>query len=293
MTPTDGISPSTGAAGRRGRSVTRACVPLLRTALPRLGPGLVSAVLIAAPAMGAHAEEDPAALAKELARLRAEVEDLNARIDQEKEAMRTELRALETQKTDLALKIQKEELRVHEAERALERQRTTASAAGALEQAMRPTVDASITRLEGTVEDGLPFKVRERIDDLETLRHQVEEGLVSPIDAVARLWERVEDELRLARETGLYQQVVRLGDEEVLADVAKVGMVMLFFRTRDGRYGYAVKGKGGWSYRLAGSDTAAEEIAGLFDALKKQIRVGYFELPGALAPTEIDTGAAQ
>ena len=253
----------------------------------------LSLVLVAGlPTFPLRAAEDPAALAAELARLRQQVETLTTAIDAEKEGLKTELRALETQKTDLALQIQKEELRVRQLEHSLAERRRILQTGAEAGDALAPTVRDAIGRIREAVEAGLPFKRGERLADLETLRQQLDDGLVAPIDTVARLWERVEDELRLARETGLYQQVVDLGGEKVLADVAKVGMVMLFFRTKDGRYGHAVRdAKGQWSYRVLPDEADRKQVAAFFDALKKQIRVGFFELPGALVPSEIQTAS--
>jgi len=81
--------------------------------------------------------------------------------------------------------------------------------------------------------------------------------------------------------------VVRVAGEELLVDVARVGMTMLYFRTKDGRFGRAIKGAQGWSYRLFERPEQREQVALLFDALKKRIRVGFFELPNALPPAEV------
>jgi hypothetical protein len=60
---------------------------------------------------------------------------------------------------------------------------------------------------------------------------------------------------------------------------------MMYFRTKDLRYGRAVPSAGGWRFELLESATEQERVARLFDSLRKQIRQGYFELPNAL-PTE-------
>ena len=105
---------------------------------------------------------------------------------------------------------------------------------------------------------------------------------MSPQKASSRLWAFVEDELRLTRENGLYRQTITLASDELLVDVARVGMVAMYFKTDDGRYGRTVNNGGAWSYELVQDKESQKQIEGLFDAFKKNIRVGFFELPNAL-----------
>jgi hypothetical protein len=62
-------------------------------------------------------------------------------------------------------------------------------------------------------------------------------------------------------------------------------MVMLFFRTRDGRYGMLRGKKDGAGYEpvLLEAKERWRPVARLFDAFKKQIRTGFFVMPNALA----------
>ncbi|MFB6373638.1 MAG: DUF3450 family protein, partial [Bradymonadaceae bacterium] len=98
----------------------------------------------------------------------------------------------------------------------------------------------------------------------------------------SRLWQFVEDELRLSRENGMYSQVIELGGEEVLADVARVGMVSLYFKTEDGRVGVAERTDEGWRWQTIRKEKQKRRIEKLFESFKKNIRVGYFELPNGL-----------
>ena len=67
----------------------------------------------------------------------------------------------------------------------------------------------------------------------------------------------------------------------MLADIAKLGAVAIYFQTRDGRSGFVARSGDDWQYRVAESSRDRERIASLFDSLKKQISTGYFELPNA------------
>ena len=67
---------------------------------------------------------------------------------------------------------------------------------------------AGIDTLVAQIQRGLPFRQSERIDALTQLRAQVEGKLIDPRTAVGRVWQAVEDELRLGRENILDRQVI-------------------------------------------------------------------------------------
>jgi predicted RNase H-like nuclease (RuvC/YqgF family) len=93
------------------------------------------------------------------------------------------------------------------------------------------------------------------------------------------LEENRERALRLTRDNGLYSQIIPLGGDRVLADIAKIGALAIYFQTRDGRSGYATRSGEEWSFTVTESGAERQQIAELFDSLKKQIRTGLFELP--------------
>ena len=64
-----------------------------------------------------------------------------------------------------------------------------------------------------------------------------------------------------------------------LADVAKLGMVLLYFKTFDGQVGKAIQTEQGWEYKIVSEREDRKRILCLFDSMEKHIREGYFELP--------------
>jgi hypothetical protein len=97
--------------------------------------------------------------------------------------------------------------------------------------------------------------------------------------AINRLWAFLEDEMRLARENAVYSQTIDLAGEQVLVEVAKLGTVLMYFKTRDDRYGQAVSQNNNWRFELLEDEQQSQAVATLFDSLIKQIRQGYFTLP--------------
>lgn len=239
-------------------------------------PGL--ALLLAMPGL---AFADETEQARRLAELRAEVEQLSSEIQQVKDEARGELRSLELQKSDLEARIRGEEVRVKELERLMERQREALSGEQVAGEVLKPVLLDALAQLRTSVEGSLPYRVDERLADVDKLSNQLQDGTLTPQRGTTRVWQLIEDELRLTRENIMDRQVLNVDGGEVLVDVARVGMVMMYFRTSDGRFGVVGGKPGAWSTEVrTGAD--AGQIGALFDALEKQVRVGYFDLPNVL-----------
>lgn len=222
-------------------------------------------------------------LAERLISLRGEVEQLNTELELLREEQRTVLAGLGAQRAELKASVDRQQLAARDAQAKLDAALADASASGASQDVLVPLLLSSIDGLSNQVRAGLPFKNEERLAELATLRSEIERGALPGARAANRLWAFFEDEIRLTRENGLHNQTVEVAGERVLAEVAKVGSMALYLRTPDGRYGQAVRRGETWQFVLTEDAEQQRQIAALFDAYRKQIRQGFFELPGLAA----------
>lgn len=222
-------------------------------------------------------------LAKSLAKIRGEVEALQLELDIEKEKHAAQITSLSSQLADLSVEERRQKTAIEKLEHTLVQLSETSKQAEQLGEQLKPVLLQVLTRYKQYVLTGFPFKIEDRIKAIESLEDNLANQLVDPNKAVNQTWALIEDEIRLSKENGLYQQTITLDGEKVLADVAKLGTVFLFFQTRDNRAGMAKHlDDGHWTFEATRSTGDIERIAKLFDALQKQIRQGYFELPNPL-----------
>lgn len=222
-------------------------------------------------------------LAKSLAKIRGEVEELQSQLDLEKENHSSRIAALSSQLADLSVEERRQKVSIEKLQQSLEQLIVDSNEAERSGENLKPALLDFLSAYKYQVQNGLPFRVEDRIKAIEELESNVVNKLVDPKKAVNQAWSLIEDEIRLSKENGLYQQTIVLNEEKILADIAKLGTVFLFFQTRDNRAGMAQRvGEGGWRFVAVDSNKDKERIAKLFDALKKQIRQGYFELPNPL-----------
>lgn len=244
---------------------------------------LAASLLLLALAPAVHGADEAADLAQSLIKLRGEVESLNNELELVREEQRTTLGALGQQRAELEAQLNRQELSTRELRERLARHAEEAGSAGVAGDTLKPVLAQALAQLRQYIQSGLPFKTDERLAALAEIETQIANGTLPPHRAANRVWAFYEDEFRITRETGLYKQTVTLGKDQVLADVVKVGSMMLYFKTQDGRMGYARREPAGWRFVVAAEAADQERIALLFDSLGKQIRQGYFELPAALA----------
>ncbi len=232
--------------------------------------------------MTANAQESRETLAERLVSLRGQVDELQSELDIRREEHKNRMVYLTAQLAELEASRDREALRVGQMQENLDELRAQIAGGGIDSDALLPFALEQIALLRSHISGGFPFKTLERLAELDELDSQLSNGVVTAQRGINRLWAFIEDELRLSRENAIYSQSVLIDGRNVLVDVAKLGSVMLFFRTRDMEYGRAVHTPAGWRFELLSSNKDQEQVALLFDSLRKQIRQGYFELPATL-----------
>ena len=247
-------------------------------------------LLLAAPPASAQSEQQRA---ERLIELRGQVDELQSELDLLREEHKNQMGFLTAQAAELEANRDREQLRIRQLEQDLAEFRNEQQQAGTTSEALVPVAQAVIQTMRRQVGNGFPFKRQERLSELDEIATQLDNRTVQPQRIINRLWAFLEDELRITRENAIYSQTIRLDNQDVLADVAKIGTVMLLFRTRDERYGHVVRNGDDWTYRQVDSADDEERIEHLFDSLQKQIRQGYFQLPNAIAAIPMQAEADQ
>ena len=235
-------------------------------------------LLSASVAMGSSIEN----LAKSLARIRGEVETLQTQLDTEKEKHGSRMSALTSQLADLSVEERRQKLSIEKLQNSIEKLGVTAQQAEQSGESLKPVLLTALGEYKHHIQNGFPFKMEDRIKAINDLENNVSNQQIDPNKAVNQAWSLIEDEIRLSKENGVYQQTIPLNGEKVLVDIAKLGTVFLFFQTRDNQSGMAKRTADGWKYETVDNTADMERIRNLFDSLKKQIRQGYFELPNPL-----------
>jgi len=221
-------------------------------------------------------------MVKNIMKLRADVEGLYSKIDENKENYKSQMKSYAMQLADNEAQVNRKETAIKVAEDKIKKLEEKIAAKGAASDDLKPMLEKAIENLKQVIAHGFPFKREERIAELEKIKTELEKGDITQEKALSLVWASYDDALRMTKEIGLFKQQIKLGGEEKLAKVAKIGTVMMFFKTPDGQVGYVTNNNGRYKYVVADDSKSKEQIEAIFDALQKQIRTGYFNLPNAL-----------
>lgn len=252
---------------------------MIFTHMQRLG-SLVLAALLLAPA--ANAAQTNKELVNSIIALRGDVERLYTDINENKERYRTEMKSLSMQITDSEAQINREKTAIKLAQTELQKVSTQIQETSSGNEEIKPLVLNAIALLEQAIKEGIPFMVEGRVADLAKIKSDLEEGLITNEKALSLVWVSYDDTIRLTKEIGLFKQQIDFKGQKVLAQIAKLGSVAMFFSTPSNQVGFVTKKDGAYEYKHITNPEDVKKIVALFDALQKQIRTGYFELPNAL-----------
>ena len=236
---------------------------------------------LAAPSFGQ--DETDETMAHSIMALRADIEAHYTQIDNSKERYKAQMKILDLEAADLEVQISRKKTEISIANLDLDKIKVKIADASGQNVELGPLLENTFDALEESINKGYPFKTEERLADLEKIRDDVDANLISQERALALLWASYEDNIRLTKEIGLFKQSILLDGKKVLATIAKIGTVMLYFVTPDDQVGYAAKKGTQYTFMTVDEPTEKDQILAFFDALNKQIRTGYFTLPNVLA----------
>ncbi len=243
----------------------------------------LSATLFSTSALAQNDEE----IIKSIMTLRADVESLYTKIDENQEAYKYQMKSLAMQSADTEAQINRQETAIKLAKNQLQEIQAKIATKNSENTNLKPLLEEVMSTLENNIKSGFPFKIEERIEAINKIREQLKENAISQEKALALVWANYDDCIRVTKEIGLFKQQITVDGKKVLAKVAKIGSVMMFFSTPDNQVGHVIKDGTTFSYKVITDPDDIKNITILFDALQKNIRTGFFTLPNALVLSEV------
>lgn len=227
-------------------------------------------------------EESLDNLSTKLIEIRGEVEKLNSEINFIKDEHKQEMNYLWTQKNDFQAQFDRNIKTIEKLQIELDKKVAENAEKGKTSASLRPVFMEQVEIVNQYIQNSIPFKKNQRLADLKEVKDQVNKELISTQRGFNKLWALLEDEIRLTRETGLYQQSIQIEGKEgkKLVDIARLGMMNIYFSTPEGQYGQLKKANSNeWTFKVLEDAQQSKQIKTLFDSLNKQVRTGLFTLP--------------
>lgn len=215
-------------------------------------------------------------LSSQIIKLRSEVDSLSEDLKTEKELLKSKIQNLAIEKMDLDSKIRREKIKIKAQEQKINKvEKPEILALEDYNLIIKNFINEEYSR----VSSSLPYKRKERLDYLDTLIKDFEKGANTAEKTLQFLWTHVEDEIQLAKDVLLDRDFVQIENKEKIVDVARVGMLMMFFKTEDNKYGYIKYDGLQWKPEIFKLSQNEKLVSDFFTNLKKQIKAGFFDFP--------------
>ena len=104
-----------------------------------------------------------------------------------------------------------------------------------LNDSLEDTLQIVVARLEAFVAGDLPFLMEERKARIASVKEVIAKPGVTGAEKLRRVLEALQVEANYGNVVEVYQEKIMVGDEEVYADMVRVGRLSVYWRTPDGK----------------------------------------------------------
>jgi len=139
--------------------------------------------------------------------------------------------------------------------------------------------DQGIKALTEYFSVAVPFKVNKRKERLLKLQEKYKKKELTVAEYFEKYWSVLQDEIRLSENVEIQNDSVFIENVEHKVKVLKLGMFGLYFKTLDGRLGFAKKSSDAWTFEFFSNSNHSKNVALLFASKEKQIKGGAYTLP--------------
>ncbi len=116
-----------------------------------------------------------------------------------------------------------------------------------LNENLQDSLNAVVSQLESWINRDVPFLLEERHERIASVREAIAKPDVMPAEKLRRVLEALQVEANYGNVAEVSQEKIKVGDEDVFADVIRVGRVSIFWRSPDGkRVGEYNRGSKSW-----------------------------------------------
>ena len=213
-------------------------------------------------------------IAQAVSEMRADVDALAEQLESQRLASSEELSGLRAERAELQRQVRLEQIRRDTlAQLFAERTKRVDEHEGRMRTLLSP-ISRSVEVAKQYVSATLPFKREERLRRLNKIEGDLAVTHPDVGRALTNLWRFVEEEEAIAGEIGLAQQVIELDNRRLLAEVARVGMALMYFRLPTGELGWVVQSEAGWRYELIQAPLLNATVSKIFDDLENNQVLG-------------------
>lgn len=218
-------------------------------------------------------------LSQQLIPLRSRMEKQAQELENTQQALDQQIQALQAQALELNQNLSREKLKSKVLNEKTKRLTSFTNLGPTGSSEDQKFVSQWMEDLKIWVDQSLPFQKPQRLAKLEELQSRFKKK--EPLEPLVwDLWSFTSQELKNTKGFSNEVTEISLDGKMVPAEVAKLGMVHMYFRTTDQRSGYSLKSKHGWTFQTAQTDSEKNAIDHVLSASRAKTFKNVYELPG-------------
>lgn len=142
-------------------------------------------------------------------------------------------------------------------------------------------IEKWIQELSLYVETGLPYQKAKRLAALEVLKQRLHQSEIHEV-LVQDIWKLAESELELTRTNTFELGSVTISNQEETAEIVKLGMLKLFFKTSQGQRGFAKYENNQWLMQVLDNKDLVLAVDKIMTQVRQQKGSALISLPKEL-----------
>ena len=224
----------------------------------------------------------PKDLSEQLMELRSEIQKEADQLEAEKLRINASLQSLTVQKGELSSQKDLLEMKKNEMRKSLAAKKKAHN--GEDPEAYKgqsKKIDQSLIALQEYYRDAIPFKVKERLQEIDKLNDKKENKELTIAEYFESYWSLLQRELRLSESIEVQKGFVEIDEDRFEVEYLKVGMLSLYFKTRTGEYGHFVykESDGSWGPIWIKNSEHKKKLSEIFVARSQGITDGIYQIP--------------
>ena len=240
---------------------------------------LIIKILIILPQTSFGSSQD---LSEKLMELRSEIQQEADQLETEKLRINASLQSLTVQKGELLSQKDLLEMKKKEMSKSLAAKKKAHN--GEDPEAYKgqsKKIDQSLIALREYYQSAVPFKVKERLKEIDKLKQKKENKELTIAEYFESYWSLLQRELRLSESIEVQKGFVEIDEERFEVEYLKVGMLSLYFKTRTGEYGHFVSQdlKNSWEPVWIQNPDHKKRLSELYIARSQGVTDGIYQIP--------------
>ncbi len=217
-------------------------------------------------------------MSERLIKTRREIEILNNDLEVLQKRQTSQFETLLSRRSELEITLKKERLKSIQ----LKEKKIALSLKISPKKGLSPQEKSFLSswkvELERWVKNSLPIKMENRLADLNKIEEEIKMGDAFH-NILDHLWKFAEKEMSLVGHNKFEITDLDVNHKKIKAEIARLGLVSLAFKTPNQEYGFAKRNNGQWIFEIAKNSDEETAAKRLISKFKDKKYSGLYDVP--------------